>query len=476
MPTIDPITTVGTCGIATPTLSDNATIIQVGSEIGSLPAANTRLPNLRPDVWRTTGGSATVVFDLGEGNGRWNMISLLGIDATPHNNLLQSSIDLSDTTYWTQEAATVALAESGDPFGGGEAWSITDTTATSRHRIYQYVTRTPDTDSSPTSDFNFSVWAKSVGAGLENVILKVESEDTSHYITCKYDLVTQVVSFVENGDFTNGTVSIANDPPGSDWYRCSMSGNSDTSPILFPSIMVSNAAGDESYTGSGAGFDVFFYGPQLEIGRTSTGDYASTTTDSAARIRIFADTDMDTVLTSKHNSALNTGLMPLIPEPGDFSDWESLSSLYWSDTSNIYRYVRIEILDYNNLNGYLDVGRIYIADGWQVEINPHPGFLFPAKVSGRRRTETISGRRQLRDMRGRKVCAGQLTITDTEEAMKRYLELARQVSMSGDVLFITDPKGAYTMRGMLYGAFEELDAPSVINRGYYKIRFKLEEL
>ena len=240
--------------------------------------------------------------------------------------------------------------------------------------------------------------------------------------------------------------------------------------------MVSNSAGDESYTGGGAGNDVYFYGPQFEIGRTSTGDYTSTTSDSAAMIRIFADTDMGTVLNSKHNSTLNTGFMPLIPESGDFSDWESLSSLYWSDTSMIYRYVRTEIYDPNNLNGYIDVGRIYIADGWQVEINPHPGFLFPTKVSGRRRTETISGRRQIRDMRGRKVCSGQLTITDTAEAMKKYLELTRQVSLSGDALFITDPQGAYTMRGMLYGAFEELDAPSVINRGYYKVRFKLEEL
>lgn len=127
---------------------------------------------------------------------------------------------------------------------------------------------------------------------------------------------------------------------------------------------------------------------------------------------------------------------------GQYTDEErsgyTAAMTYVLPTTVAARYLRVEIDDEDNADGYLQFGRLFAADGWQ----PVRNMVYGAQIGWTDRTEVqeaISGAEYF-DVRtpARSVQFG-LEAMDEDEAMARGFEFQRQIGVSGECFFIWDP-------------------------------------
>lgn len=111
------------------------------------------------------------------------------------------------------------------------------------------------------------------------------------------------------------------------------------------------------------------------------------------------------------------------------------------DDSISGRYLRIEFDDTTNPAGYLDLGRLFIADGWQ----PDRNMVYGAGLGWLDRStvqEAISGAEWFTVRPGRRSARIDFTGMTESEAMAEAYELQRIVGTTGEILFIFDPDDA----------------------------------
>lgn len=174
------------------------------------------------------------------------------------------------------------------------------------------------------------------------------------------------------------------------------------------------------------------------------------TLDGLIRIRIWSDAGA-TVLT------YDSGWIEVWPPvylPGDL-EWEddnwwtgkyaagelqgtSPTRPFWLDGLKEARVVRVEINDATNPAGYVQCGLFEIAQGWQVSINPSPGYA----EGFRFRTETsdaLGGVRYFDRREKPRVAAGEIAEMPRNEAMGRGYELLRQFDIDTPFLWFPFP-------------------------------------
>lgn len=102
------------------------------------------------------------------------------------------------------------------------------------------------------------------------------------------------------------------------------------------------------------------------------------------------------------------------------------------------RWWQIQMSDPSNVAGYVEVGRVFIGEGWQPENNASYG----ASIGYESRTEVDearSGAEYFDTRSAYRVWRGSLDWMSESEAMTNALEMQRRMDVSGEVLFVFDP-------------------------------------
>lgn len=140
------------------------------------------------------------------------------------------------------------------------------------------------------------------------------------------------------------------------------------------------------------------------------------------------------------------------------------------------RYWRVEISDPGNTDGYIQIGRLFMARGWTPSVNyaygASLGYQDPTPVD-----MSLSGAEYF-DMRSKyRVMNFNLQYVTNTEAYSYALELQRLAGVSGEVLVVPDPDTASTqpIRSFV-GRLRQIGAVSQPQPTAFSVNFEVKEL
>jgi hypothetical protein len=163
-----------------------------------------------------------------------------------------------DNAAWSKSNSTISANDIASPRGDTTADKLVENSATSAHLVVQSVTTTV------AQTQTLSVFAKAD----ERNWLRVEIDNasaTSNFVSAFFNLSTGSVGTIGNGGAGSvTTASIEAYPNG--WYRCSISGQPDTSGTAVRArISIGEADNDDTYLGDGSS-GLYIWGAQLVEG------------------------------------------------------------------------------------------------------------------------------------------------------------------------------------------------------------------
>lgn len=140
------------------------------------------------------------------------------------------------------------------------------------------------------------------------------------------------------------------------------------------------------------------------------------------------------------------------------------------------RSATITLKDPLNLDGFIQIGRMYLADGWVPAINcsygATVGWVDPTIVdTSLNGTEYFEERAKYREV------VFKLEFMNEAEGVNRAMHLSQNRGVSKDVLFIWDPDNAYLMQQRSFvGRLEELSPLEFPQWSITSMGFKIKEL
>ncbi len=182
--------------------------------------------------------------------------------SAPNKNLSVGSSDLTNAVNWPPAFMTV-LGGQPDPFGGSNAFRLTDD-----------ITNNPHTFSTGAGipvttgvTYVFSHYAKAGTLGFCQLLLSSASMGTCY---ANFDLNLGTMPTLTAGTSTNATGGIIN--IGSGWYRVYLSAQAlaSTTTFLPAPRMADSGVAVRTAGYPGAGSTIFAYGPQFELGAVPT--------------------------------------------------------------------------------------------------------------------------------------------------------------------------------------------------------------
>jgi hypothetical protein len=200
-----------------------------------------------------------------------------------------------DNASWTKTEVNLTPNDSISPQGLLNAYSIIETTANNRHRIYKIISK-----ATSAQDYCFSVFVKN-NSGNRNVRLNLESGIAGNKATVVFNTSgSLILSPTVSGSFANATYFVEKI---GDYWKYTLKATSDTSNLLIPIFLLNNGT-TEVYLGDGTS-GVYIWGAQLEAGSYPTS-YIPTTSAAVTRVA---------------DAAYKTGISSLIGQ--------SEGTLYW---------------------------------------------------------------------------------------------------------------------------------------------------
>lgn len=141
------------------------------------------------------------------------------------------------------------------------------------------------------------------------------------------------------------------------------------------------------------------------------------------------------------------------------------------------RYWRINIIDLNNQAGYIDIGRVFIGDGF---LNPRINMSYGASLAYEDATgvETaISGAEFFDPREPIRVARFQLGYLGHEESYAQALELTRRAGIWKEVLVILNPtETTFGSVQSFVGRLRQLSPLEMVMHGYNSMAFEIKEL
>jgi hypothetical protein len=167
-----------------------------------------------------------------------------------------------DNAAWTKTNSSITSNIIVAPDGTLTGDKLVENTATSAHLARQSPTGTV------TAVHTFSCYAKAAERSVIALQL-VDDTSTGNGIASYFNLLTGATSNISN--FGNGSGAVATmTAVGNGWYRCTLSGITNTSGTTFRAIVfVVQTAGSTTYTGDGYS-GIYIWGAQLEAGAFPT--------------------------------------------------------------------------------------------------------------------------------------------------------------------------------------------------------------
>jgi hypothetical protein len=148
--------------------------------------------------------------------------------------------------------------------------------------------------------------------------------------------------------------------------------------------------------------------------------------------------------------AWNLTTQPILDDSGVVAAWPAALSaedaqdmnvptLYVPASAVSARYWRIEIADTANPDGYVDLGRLVIAGGWQASMNPAYGMRMGWETSTSRE-ETDGGAAVYTERPRRRTLHGAFAAIPEDEAWQNPFEFTRRLGLHGQLFFVFDPE------------------------------------
>lgn len=150
--------------------------------------------------------------------------------------------------------------------------------------------------------------------------------------------------------------------------------------------------------------------------------------------------------------------------------------IYVLPTSTNARYLRVEFNDAGNADGYLDLGRLFAADGWQPTRNMVYGASLawedPSEIQ-----EALSGAEYFNERSKRRVARFGLEAMTENEALARAFDVQHQVGVTKEVLFVWDPgDSTHSLRRRFLGRLRTLSAIENPGPDRWRTPFEIKEL
>lgn len=140
------------------------------------------------------------------------------------------------------------------------------------------------------------------------------------------------------------------------------------------------------------------------------------------------------------------------------------------------RYWRVEIDDQANAAGYVEIGRLFIADGWAPAINIDHG----SSLGWEDKTqidEADSGAEFFAKRPRRRVLRCRMSHMQTDEAMGRAFDLQRLLGTSGELYAIYDTDDTmHRMRRSFLGRLRQLSAIEHVSYDRHGVPFEIQEI
>ena len=140
------------------------------------------------------------------------------------------------------------------------------------------------------------------------------------------------------------------------------------------------------------------------------------------------------------------------------------------------RYWRLELSDPSNPAGYVEAGRLYIAEQWQPIVNCNWGYTlgWEDKTGVE---ETLDGVEYFDERPRYRVARFQLAHMDTDEAYGQAFELQRRQGISGEVFLLTDPADAmHRIRHGFLGRVRQLSPIEATSHQRHGSTFEIKEI
>jgi hypothetical protein len=210
--------------------------------------------------------------------------------------------------------------------------------------------------------------------------------------------------------------------------------------------------------------------------------------DSTYRIRMYADAGLTELL---HD----TGVQQVWPAiyPTDTLEWEYDN--FWEGTlqeeerqgftwnlihvleqSTAARYLKVELVDPNNPDGYVQLGRMFLADEWQPAINMELG----ASITYESRSEideAVSGTEYYEEREAPRVAQFTLGMMSEDEAMARALDMQRVVGTTREVLYMYNKDDTtHRLRRAFLGRLRRLSPVEQPYLQHFRAGFEIKEL
>jgi hypothetical protein len=426
-----------------------------GSWLSALPLANVQNRQVQKVARSTNAAEASTKFDLdllsAQSIGVFALvvhnISNVGKvritasnDATAYDNDLPVS-DL--TSGWTMIGAQASLNTSAGPDGTTTADLLYEDTFGGNH----FFSRNVGVVSGARF---FEAWVKAAGRTRGRFQLLSVGGSAS----ISFDL--------SSGSITSSTGSAVITAHANGWFKIKSSATF-SSASASVDLILQNASGQEVYTGDGAsGLLVFGI-------RTAAGD----------------------------GLAADSGWIDVWPAgviPTDLLEWEDdnfwlgtisaqaragfQSPLIWRlPFLSVARYWRCEIFDSTNSDGYVQVGRVFLARGWTPSVN----FAYGAGLGYQDPTPvltSLSGAEYF-DVRSKfRVMTFELQYITDSEAYSYALELQRLAGVSGEVLVMPDggeDAGIQPLRSFV-GRLRQAGPVMQTKPSAYTVQFEIKEL
>ncbi len=177
-----------------------------------------------------------------------------------------------------------------------------------------------------------------------------------------------------------------------------------------------------------------------------------------------------------------SGVVTAWPTTG-LDDWETVNSILWLGDAGAqtFRWWRVDLADAANPAGFLEAGRLYLANAWQPSRNLDYGWstawLDPTELNlALGGQEYDIGRRRRREITFAIPIVANSQAEAEAEAYDQPFEIQRRRGRSGDVLAIRDPDNADQLqRQTIYGRMAELRP--IVNTAFksFTTRFAFRE-
>lgn len=197
-----------------------------------------------------------------------------------------------------------------------------------------------------------------------------------------------------------------------------------------------------------------------------------TNASSAATWRVrAAATEADVTASPAYDSGSNT----LWPTTG-LDDWDTVNAILFLSTSQTYRYWRIDVSDTGNSDGYIEAGRLYMANAWQSTRGQAFGWSIGWEDESPK-PQAIGGQTYPVRRTPRRILNMSINFLQETEIYNNAFQIDRLRGQARDILFIVDPdKSARLQDQTVYGLVQEF-AP-VVNPTFniFEKRYRVEEL